>query len=117
MRPITTTSNLLAALAVGASASIVAAAASCAAPQPEPTGSRTEKLLAPSPLLTAEASPETRTALGITEWRLYRGQNAYVLTGYDAQRAPVKGLSIGFVPGSPNNPSSASLRATVLDGS
>lgn len=99
----------------GVFAACAIASAGCAAPSAEPQGKTTAKLLAPRPIFKAKASPVSANAYGITEWRLYRGKRDVVMTGYDKNGKPVKGLSIGFH--ADGKSSAATLRARVLDGS
>lgn len=111
-----TNRSLFAALAL-ATVATVATATGCAAKPVEATGARTEKLLAPRPLMTSYASAKTRSALGITQWKIYRGKSGYVLTGYDAKGRAVKGVSVDFVGAARAKSSSPLLRARALDGS
>jgi uncharacterized membrane protein YgcG len=89
----TTMKSLLAALTLGGA---IAGAYGCSAKPVEPTGSSHAKLLAPRAVYKALASDATRKALGITEWRVYRGKTAFVLTGYDGAGHAVKGVSVAF---------------------
>ena len=100
-----------------ATLTIAAASSVACAPQPVPEekGVSKAKLLAPRPMMKASASPASRDGLGVFEWRIYRGRNDVVLTGYDDDGKPVKGVSVGFHAAS--DTSEATLRTRVLDGS
>lgn len=102
---------LLATLTVVAASSV----ACSAQPVAEERGSTKSKLLAPRPMMKATASPTSRSALGVAEWRIFRGRNDVVLTGYDEDGKPVKGVSVGFHADSDSD--EATLRTRVLDGS
>ncbi len=99
-----------------ATLTIAAASSVACAPQPVPEekGVSKAKLLAPRPMMKASASPASRDGFGVFEWRLYRGRNDVVLTGYDDDGKPVKGVSVGF---HASDASEATLRTRVLDGS
>jgi hypothetical protein len=72
--------------------------AGCAAPQaPERMASTQSKYLVPDPILSVNASSETKGALGIAEWRSYRGRGGMYLTGYSDRGKAVMGLSTEFV--------------------
>ena len=101
---------LLATLTVAAASS---AACTAQQPLPEEKGVSKAKLLAPRPMMKATASPASRAALGVHEWRIYRGRNDVVLTGYDEDGEPVKGVSVGF---HASDTDEATLRTRVLDG-
>jgi hypothetical protein len=104
------TKVLLAATLTG----IVVSSVACSAPtEVEQKGVTVAKLKAPRPMMKANASPASRKALGVNEWRIFRGTNDVVLTGYDEDGHAVKGLSVGFHAAA----SDATLRARVLDGS
>ncbi len=96
---------------------VAASSAACAAPSsaPEEKGVSKAKLLAPRPMMKATASPTSRSTLGVAEWRIFRGRNDVVLTGYDEDGQAVKGVSVGFHAASDTN--EATLRARFLDGS
>jgi hypothetical protein len=73
------------------------ASSSCAAPTAgEQTRAMATKYIAPDPILTVQASSETRNTLGIEEWRLFRGKGGVFLSGVDAAGQPVKGLVTSF---------------------
>ena len=111
MNPSSITKSLLAVLTL---ASGVAASTGCSAPPVEGRGSSTSKLLAPRAMFKGAASAETASALGITEWRIYRGKTQYVLTGYSSTGKAVKGVSLQFVAHSGST--GALLKGKVLDG-
>jgi len=93
------------------------AGSSVACSQPvmeEGKGHTTAKLLAPKPLVKVKASPSTKENEGITEWRIFRGRNDVVLSGYGKNGKVVKGLTIGFHQDKKEGPV---LRARLLDGS
>ena len=84
-----------------------------AASEYEPRRSTESKLLAPKSLFKAKASEATEKETGITEWRVFRGKNDFVLTGYDADGEPVGGTAFRFVKDGAQNV----LKSRVLDGS
>ena len=54
-------------------------------PDDEAEGSTSSKLLAPQKAsLTSAASAETTAKYGITHWKMFRGKQSLVMTGYDA---------------------------------
>src|SRR5262245_18632270 len=74
----------------------------------------TSKYLMPEPIMTTKASTETKAALGIDEWRFYRGRGGVYLSGYKMQ-VPVKGLATEFTRDARGNLSRMFMR--VNDGS
>ena len=42
------------------------------------------------------ASAETTAKYGITHWKIFRGKQSMVMTGYDAKGTAVKGVTVGF---------------------
>ncbi|MBS2015706.1 MAG: hypothetical protein JST00_22650 [Deltaproteobacteria bacterium] len=92
------------------------ASTGCTAPMQEQIGSRTEKLLAPEAILTTHASALTKSELGIAKWKVFRGKNDYVLTGYDDDGKAVKGISFTWSASSSKTKSAPVLKARVLDG-
>ncbi|CAN5882130.1 hypothetical protein BH11MYX4_BH11MYX4_54840 [soil metagenome] len=107
-----TTKSLLAALTLGGA---VAGVYGCSAKPVEATGSSHSKLLAPKAVYKALASDATRKALGIAEWRVFRGKTSFVLTGYDAQGKAVKGVSVEFDGQTPS--AKPKVVGKLLDGS
>jgi hypothetical protein len=107
-----TMKSLLAALTLGG---LVAGAYGCSAKPVEATGSNHSKLLAPKAVYKALASDATRKALGIAEWRVFRGKTSFVLTGYDAQGKAVKGVSVEFDGKTPST--RPKVIGKLLDGS
>lgn len=94
-------------------ASMAMATGCTAATEYEPRRSTESKLLAPKSLFKAKASAATEKVTGITEWRVFRGKNDFVLTGYDADGEPVGGTAFRFVKDGAHNV----LKSRVLDGS
>jgi hypothetical protein len=80
----------------------------------EAEGSTSSKLLAPQASLTSAASAETTAKYGITHWKMFRGKQSLVMTGYDANKHAVKGVTIGFAKSSEGN---AHLITQINDGS
>jgi hypothetical protein len=78
-------------------------------------GSTTSKLHAPQAVFKGPATAETKAALGISEWRIYRGKTEYIVTGYDDEGKAVKGVGLSFE--GATRSSKAQLNARVLDGS
>jgi hypothetical protein len=106
-----TTKSLLVILTL---ATGVAGMTGCSASAPERRGSSQSKLLAPHAVFTGPATAETTAALGITEWRIYRGKTEYVVTGYNKAGKAVKGVGLAFK--GKTRTSKPALRARVLDG-
>ncbi len=97
----------------GAVLATVTALAGCSAePMREPQQSSQSKLLAPRALFKAKASSETTKAIGVVEWRVYRGRTDFVLTGYDKSGKAIQGASVSFVKQGKQNV----MRARAFDG-
>jgi hypothetical protein len=107
-----TTKSLLAIMTL---ATGVAGMTGCSANAPERMGSTTSKLHAPQAVFKGPATAETKAALGISEWRIYRGKTEYIVTGYDDEGKAVKGVGLSFE--GATRSSKAQLNARVLDGS
>lgn len=83
-----------------------------AAPAYEPQQSSESKLLAPKALFRAKASAATKKETGISEWRVFKGKNDFVVTGYDDDESPVGGTAFRFAKEGAKNV----LEARILDG-
>jgi hypothetical protein len=98
---------------VAGAALLASTAIGCtAAPAYEPRESTESKLLAPKALFKAKASETTTKETGIHEWRVFRGKDDFVLTGYDTHGAPVGGTAFRFDKQGGQNV----LNARILDG-
>lgn len=97
----------------GALLAAVTAVAGCSAePMREPQQSSQSKLLAPRALFKAKASTETTKAIGVVEWRVFRGRTDFVLTGYDKTGKAIQGASVAFV----KDGKQKVMRARAFDG-
>ena len=91
-------------------------AVGCSAPTVyEAKGHSTQKLLAPRAVVRTGASPKTRSALGVYEWRVYKGKSDFILTGYDKHRKAVRGFSLSF--SGKRSGQAPAVNVRVLDGS
>lgn len=98
---------------VAGAALVTSTAIGCtAAPAYEPQQSSESKLLAPKSLFKAKASAATKKETGISEWRVFRGKEDFVLTGYDSNGEAVGGTAFRFAKDGAKN----ILRARILDG-
>jgi hypothetical protein len=98
---------------VAGAALVASTAVGCtAAPAYEPQQSSEQKLLAPKALFKAKASAVTKKETGISEWRVFRGKEDFVLTGYDGDGEPVGGTAFRFAKDGSKN----LLKARILDG-
>ena len=78
---------------------ILVGASACAAPEvatKERRGSSQSTLGKPKASIRTAASQETTDKYGITEWKMFRGKKDLFMTGYDADGAAVKGVSLAF---------------------
>ncbi len=108
LKTISTTIMLL------ATAALATSVVGCGEPEvAEARATTTSRLGAPLPLMKAQASASSNDKLGIKEWRVYRGKNDVLLTGYNAKGSAVKGLSVGFH----TQNDATVLRTRVMDGS
>ncbi|MCW5837233.1 MAG: hypothetical protein KIS78_32865, partial [Labilithrix sp.] len=91
----------------------VAGSVGCApVAMPEEKGRTQQKQLAPRAMIATKASASTRSAFGISEWRLFRGKSSVYLTGYDGAGKAVKGVSVAFT----GSKKGARLRGRIHDG-
>lgn len=98
---------------VAGAALVASTAIGCtAAPAYEPQQRSESKLLAPKALFKAKASAATKKETGISEWRVFKGKQDFVVTGYDDDDAPVGGTAFRFAKEGAKNV----LKARILDG-
>jgi hypothetical protein len=98
---------------VAGAALVFSTAVGCtAAPAYEPQRTSESKLLAPKALFKARASAVTKKETSVSEWRVFRGKDDFVLTGYDDDGEPVGGTAFRFAKDGAKN----LLEARILDG-